>query len=314
MTPSSRLTRTHVLAIIGPTAVGKTAVAEDVALRRDGEIISADSMQVYRGMDIGTAKLPPSERKVPHWCVDLVEPGQPFSAALYQAEARAAIEDVSRRAKVPMVVGGSGLYVRAALDPLEFPGGEQTRNAVRAGYEAYAAQHGPEALYALLVKKDPKSAAVIHQNNTRRVLRALEMLDEGANYAEQRQGFSARDSIYDTTFIGLTMDRGALYKRIDLRVDAMIEAGLLDEVRALLDAGLRDALTARQAIGYKEFVPVVERGADLAEAVGAVKRASRRYAKRQLTWFRADPRVTWIDITDKSQAEATVAVLGALDW
>ena len=314
MTPSSASPRIHVLAVVGPTAVGKTAVAEDVALRRDGEIISADSMQVYKEMDIGSAKLPPSERKVAHWCVDLLEPGQPFSAALYQREARAAIEDVLRRGKLPMVVGGSGLYVRAALDPLEFPGGEQTNNAVRAGYEAYAAEHGPEALYALLVKRDPKSAAVVHQNNTRRVLRALEMLDEGASYAQQRQGFSARDSIYDTTFIGLTMDRGSLYKRIDLRVDAMIEAGLLEEVRALVDAGLRNALTARQAIGYKEFVPVVERGADLDDAIAAVKRASRRYAKRQLTWFRADPRVTWIDITDRSRAQATEAVLGAIDW
>jgi len=302
-----------VLAVVGPTAVGKTAVAEEVAVRLGGEVVSADAMQVYRGMDIGTAKPPVSERRVPYWCVDLVDPGEPFSAALYQQAARSAIADIAARSLVPVVAGGTGLYVRAAVDDLTFPAGDQAENHVRERYEAYAEQEGGRALHDLLSARDPESAALIHPNNTRRVVRALEMLDGGVPYAEQQKGFSARESVYETLLCGLTMDRGRLYARIEQRVDAMVEAGLLDEVAALLEAGLRDALTASQAIGYKEFVPVLEGGADLAEAVDAVKRATRRYAKRQLTWFRADPRIVWLSMDEMTPAEAADAVLGALD-
>jgi tRNA dimethylallyltransferase len=294
--------------------VGKTALAEELAVRLGGEIVSADSMQVYRGMDIGTAKPHADARRVPHWCLDLVEPGQPFSAAIFQRAARSAIADISGRGKLPVVAGGTGLYVRAALDPMDFPAGEQSNNPVRAGYEALAEANGPEALYALLLERDPESAAVIHQNNTRRVVRALEMLDDGVVYAVQREGFSARTSIYDARFIGLDMDRAQLYERIDARVDAMLEGGLLDEVQSLLDAGLRDAITATQAIGYKEFVPVLEQKSDLGQAVWAVKQASRRYAKRQLTWFRADPRIRWIDVTELTPAQIAEAAMGTLDW
>lgn len=294
--------------------MGKTALAEELAVRMDGEIVSADSMQVYRGMDIGTAKPPVLQRRVPYWCIDLVDPGQPFSVALYQAEARNAVADITGRAKLPVVVGGSGLYVRAALDSMAFPAGEQTSNAARASYEAYAEEYGPEALFALLEERDPASAAVIHRNNTRRVVRALEMLDGGMVYAHHREGFSDRTSVFDARIVGLTMDRELLYQRIDARVDAMVEAGLLDEIRGLLETGLRDALTAKQAIGYKEFVPVIEQGSDMGQALWAVKQASRRYAKRQLTWFRADPRVQWIDVTDMSLQHAAEAALGTLDW
>ena len=302
------------LAVVGPTASGKTALAEELALRLTGEIVSADSMQVYRGMDIGTAKPAFEQRRVPYWCVDLAEPGEPFSAALFQSAARAAIANISGRGALPIVAGGTGLYVRAALDPLDFPAGEQADNPSRAGYEAYAAEHGAEALHALLAERDPESAALVHPNNVRRVVRALEMLDEGVSYARQAEGFSARESVYDARFVGLTMEREALYARIDARVDAMMAAGLLGEVQGLLDSGLRVALTAAQAIGYKELVPVVEAGADLDEAVAAIKQASRRYAKRQLTWFRADPRVTWIDVTDLTLAEAADAAMCTLDW
>jgi len=305
---------TRVLAVVGPTASGKTALAEELAVRLPGEIVSADSMQVYRRMDIGTAKPAPADRGVPYWCLDLAEPGEPFSAALFQRAAREAIAAVSARSKLPIVVGGTGLYVRAALDPLEFPAGEQADNAVRARYEALAAERGPEALHALLAERDPESAALVHANNVRRVVRALEMLDEGLSYAHQSAGFSARRSIYNARFVGLTMERERLYARIDARVDAMMAAGLLGEVEELLESGLREALTAAQAIGYKELVPVVEDGADLEEAVAAIKRATRRYAKRQLTWFRADPRVAWIDVTELKLAEAADAAMGTLDW
>ena len=309
----AQASRIRVLAIVGPTGVGKTAVAEEVAVWLGSEVVSADSMQIYRGMDIGTAKPPVSDRRAPYWCLDLVNPGTPYSAALYQQAAREAIEDIAARSMVPILAGGTGLYVRAALDDLSFPAGDQTDNAVRRFYEEYAEEHGAPALYQLLVDRDPDSAAVVHQNNTRRVIRALEMLDGGIPYAEQRAGFSARASVYDAVFVGLAMARERLYQRIDARVDAMVGAGLLGEVEGLLEAGLRATLTASQAIGYKEFVPVVEGDVDLEDAVAAVKQATRRYAKRQLTWFRADPRVLWIGVDDDSVPRAASAALAALD-
>ena len=304
----------RVLAVVGPTGVGKTALAEELALRLSGEIVSADSMQVYRGMDIGTAKPAPEHRRVPYRCLDLVDPGEPFSAALYQQAARAAIADIATRGLLPIVAGGTGLYVRAALDAMEFPRGELADNPARDRYEAYAREQGPEALWAMLCERDPASARLLHANNVRRVVRALEMLDEGTSYAEKAAGFSRRESVYDARFIGLTMERDRLYARIDERVDEMVAAGLLGEVECLLDAGFRDALTAAQAIGYKELVPVVEGRAELGDALAAIKQATRRYAKRQLTWFRADPRIAWIDVTELSLFAAAHAAMGTLDW
>ncbi len=304
----------QVVAVVGPTAVGKTLVAEEIAVRLGGEIVSADSMQVYRGMDVGTAKPPAEARRVPYHCLDVVEPGQPFSAALYQTLARRSIEDAMARGRVPVVCGGTGLYVRAALDRMEFPPGEQHNNPSRERYEHYAREHGAEALHALLSSRDPDSAAAIHPNNTRRVVRALEMHDDGVSYATQKKGFSARKEFLATRYVGLTMERTALYRRIDARVDAMMEAGLLGEVEALLSRGLRQALTAQQAIGYKELVPVLEEGASLEEAVSSIKQATRRYAKRQLSWFRGDPRVSWVDVTESSLDGAVRAALEALDW
>jgi tRNA dimethylallyltransferase len=299
--------------VVGPTAVGKTALAEELAVRLGGEIVSADSMQLYRGMDIGTAKPAPSEQRVPYHCIDLVEPGEPFSAALFQTLARSAIDDITRRGSLPIVAGGTGLYVRAALDRMEFPRGELADNPTRERYERLAAENGPESLHALLAQRDPASAEAIHPNNVRRVVRALEMADEGTSYADQVAGFSTRESVYDARYVGLTIDRDVLYDRIDARVDRMMTMGLLGEVERLLKAGLRSALTATQAIGYKEFVPVIEDGADLDAAVSAVKQASRRYAKRQLSWFRADPRIAWIDVTGMTEEETVTAAIDALD-
>jgi tRNA dimethylallyltransferase len=302
-----------IIAVVGPTAVGKTAVAAELACRLGGEIVSADSMQIYRTMDIGTAKPAPAERPVPYHCLDLADPGEPFSAALYQVAARRAIDGILARGLTPVVCGGTGLYVRAALDRMEFPRGEQADNAVRDQYESYAAEHGSHALHALLASRDPESAAAIHPNNTRRVVRALEMLDQGVSYAEKRAGFSAREPYYDARYLGLTMERSRLYRHIDARVDEMIAAGLLGEVQRLLSQGLRDALTAQQAIGYKELVPVIESGYGLDEAVASIKQASRRYAKRQLTWFRADPRIVWLDVTESSPPKAADAAVETLD-
>lgn len=307
------MTNPHPIAIVGPTAVGKSAVAERVAARIGGEIVDADSMQVYRGMDIGTAKTPLSERLVPHHCLDLVEPGVPYSAALFQRDARDAIESVAARGGVPVIVGGTGLYVRAALDEFEFPAGELT-DATRRTLEERAGRIGPGALHAELETVDAASAALIHPNNVRRTIRALEMHASGRSYAEQASGFTRRATHYPgSRFVGLTAERSLLYSRIDSRVDMMLAGCLLAEVEALLRAGYRDALTAAQAIGYKELVPVVEGRTDLETAAAEIKQASRRYAKRQLTWFRADPRIAWVDVTGLSTEAATLAVLDLLE-
>ncbi len=304
----------RVAAIVGPTGVGKSAVAEDVALSLRGEIVSADSMQVYRGMDIGTAKVPISERRVPYHCIDLVAPGATYSAAVFQRDARRAIASCASRDVPPVVCGGTGLYVRAALDDLTFADGAQSDNTVRERYERIVSEQGPDALHTLLAERDPAAAAAIHPHNVRRVVRALEMHERGDPYGRRTAGLSRRQSIYDTVFVGLTMERARLYALIDERVDAMCDGGLIDEVRTLLAMGFRTALTSAQAIGYKELVPVVEGYADLDDAVDAIKRATRRYAKRQLTWFRADPRISWVDVTHLSHAERSEAVLAALHW
>ncbi|MDI6900368.1 MAG: tRNA (adenosine(37)-N6)-dimethylallyltransferase MiaA [Anaerosomatales bacterium] len=304
MTPADQIERTStmVLAVVGPTAVGKTALADRLAALAHGEVVSADSMQVYRGMDIGTAKPTAAERSVAYHCIDLVAPGEPYSAALFQRDARAAIDDIASRGRLPVLAGGTGLYVRAALDDMRFPRGE-LETETRDRLEALAAELGPEGIHDVLAQRDPDSAALIHPRNVRRTIRALEMAEQGVSYAEQAARFRERRALYDACLLGLDMDRDALYARIDARVDAMLAAGLLAEVERLLDAGYRDALTAAQAIGYKELVPVLEGAADLPDAVAAIKQASRRYAKRQLTWFRADPRVRWLDVTDSSPSE-----------
>ncbi len=300
-----------VVAIVGPTAVGKTDLAERLCVELGGEIVSADSMQVYRGMDVGTAKPAPPTR-VPYHCIDLVLPGEDYSAARFQRDARRAIEDARAREKFPVVAGGTGLYVRAAVDDLEFPPGH-AHTETRERLEREAGAEGAEAMHARLRELDPGSASLIHPNNTRRVIRALEMAEHGESYARMAERFRERRSVYPTTFVGLDMDRERLYRRIDERVDRMISEGLLDEVEDLLRAGLRDALTAAQAIGYKELVPVVEGDRPLEGAAEDIKRATRRYAKRQLTWFRRDPRVRWLDVTDLSPDEVLLEALRLLE-
>ena len=302
----------RIIAVLGPTASGKTAIAEELAVRLDGEIVSADSMQIYRGMDIGTAKPPASERQVPYHCIDLVDPGEPFSAALFQQVAREAIAGIVARGRVPIVAGGTGMYVRAALDDWSFPHGEQT-SPLRIELERLAEEVGAQAMHERLHASDPDSAGLIHPNNVRRTIRALEMAAEGTSYAAQASGFSRRASVYDTVFLGLNVDRDVLYRRIEDRVDAMVAAGLLGEVEDLLAAGFRSGLTASQAIGYKELVPVIEEGFPLPEALAAIKQATRRYAKRQLTWLRADPRIGWVDVTGGLVADGTRAILDLLE-
>lgn len=305
----SRLSgRYPVIAITGPTASGKSAVADAVALRLGTSVISADAMQVYRGMDIGTAKTPVADRPVPLLLVDVAEPDEAYSAALYQQDARKAIEDIDRAGRAPVLCGGTGLYLRAALDDMRFPHGE-LQDDRRSRYQELAETLGAEELHRLLAERDPESAACIHPNNVRRCVRALEMCDEGVSYARQKEGFSTPVAYYPTRWFALSMNRERLYRRIDQRVDQMIALGLVDEVKRLVDAGARDALTSRQAIGYKEIIQALDGELSMEDAIALVKQRSRRYAKRQLSWCRRDTRMVWIDMDSCSVDEAAQLIL-----
>lgn len=282
-----------VVCVQGATASGKSELAERVAAILGGEIISADSMQIYRGMDIGTAKVPASERAVAYHCIDILDPGEPYSAALFQHDARAAIEDIRLRGRLPIICGGTGFYVRAALDDMDFAPGD-TENPVRLKYMHMLEELGSDSLHELLGQRDPESAALIHPHNVRRVIRAFEMLEEGESYAERKRAFATLPARIPSIKLALDVERQMLYERIDKRVDVMIESGLVDEVRHLLDEGFHDGLTAPQAIGYKEIVAYLEGDITLDEAIAQVKQATRRYAKRQLSWLRRDSEIIWL--------------------
>lgn len=309
-----------VIAIVGPTASGKSAIAEELALRLGSSVVSADSMQVYRGMDIGTAKTPPAERKVPLLCVDIVDPQDTFSVAEYAVCAHRSIDElVDERKRTAVVCGGTGLYVRAALEDMQFPRGEQVNNPVRERYRKLAEEIGAQALHDRLRDVDPESAALIHPHNVRRVIRAFELHEQGLSYAEQHKGLHEYDFRRPTLMVGLDMPRDMLYERINARVDQMVERGLVDEVSSLVGKGLAQALTSRQAIGYKEIIEALSSSGDrdeaIASAIETIKTRSRRYAKRQLTWFRADPRVTWMPYhgEDPARAAGEILRLASLD-
>ncbi|WP_282208987.1 tRNA (adenosine(37)-N6)-dimethylallyltransferase MiaA [Parvibacter caecicola] len=297
-----------VVVIVGPTASGKSACAIEAAKLLDGEVISVDSMQVYRGMDIGTGKVAVEEREVPHWGLDLVNPGEPYSAALFQEYARRCIRDIADRGKTPILCGGTGFYVRAVIDDYRFPAGEQVDNPVRERYNRLLEAQGPQAVWNLLQQKDPGSAALIHPNNSKRVVRALELLEEGGSYQEQKEGLAHIPQAIPAVQVGLSVERPVLYQRIDQRVLQMLEQGLAEEVKGLLASGFREGLCAPQAIGYKEIVEALEGRATMDEAVAAIQQATRRYAKRQGTWFRRDGRINWIDATAASPSQLALQV------
>ena len=284
-----------IIIVSGPTASGKSDLAQQIALALDAEIISADSMQVYRGMDIGTGKVPVHERLVPHWGLDLVAPGEPYSVALFQDYARRKAAEIDGRGKRVILCGGTGLYIRGVIDGYEYPKGDQDHNPVRERYTDILAEVGAERLWEMLREKDAASAALIHPNNTKRVIRAFEMLAEGTTYAEQNERLHAIPQVVPARYLALSVEPDALIARINARVDAMVAAGLVAEVRGLLDSGLRGAITAPQAIGYKEIVAALDGKCSMDEAIEAIKLATRRYAKRQRSWLRGDTRVEWID-------------------
>lgn len=287
--------RNPVLAVVGPTASGKSALAIGLAKAYCGEVVGADSMQVYKGMDIGTAKVPFAKRVVPHHGIDLVDPGEPYSAALYQSYARNVFEDISDRGGTAVLCGGTGFYVRAAIDDYDFAEGEQVGNSVRDLYQAMLREKGPSAVWEVLRDADPESASKVHPNDSKRVIRALEMHEAGESYARRLEALGSVRQRIPAIFLGIGVDREVLNARIDRRVDAMREEGLVDEVEGLLARGFREGVTAKHAIGYKEVAAALEGKTSMDEAFVAIKTATRRYAKRQRTWFGGDPRVKWMD-------------------
>lgn len=286
------------LVIVGPTAVGKTELSLTLAKQLRGEIISADSMQVYQGMDIGTAKPTPEEQSaVPHHLIDVVKPGEPFSVADYQNLARQRISEIVARGHLPVMVGGTGLYVRAVIDPYNFIPAD-TDWALRERLRHQAAEAGLEALYYQLCCVDPVAAARIHQNDERRIIRALEVYQttgQPLSFWEQQGDQQAER--YDLQMFGLTRPREQLYQRINQRVEQMVAGGLIAEARQLLGQGLDERLIANQAIGYKELFSYLRGEESLEEALEKLRQTTRRYAKRQLTWFRADQRIKWLDVS-----------------
>ncbi len=295
----------RVLAVLGPTATGKSDLAVALAHRLGGEIVNADSMQLYAGMDIGTAKLPVAERQdVPHHLLDVWPLAKSAAVAEYQTRARSAITEIHARGHLPILVGGSGLYLRGALDDLDFPG---ENAAIRAGLYAALDEIGPEALHARLAEVDPVAAAAILPTNGRRIARALEVIElTGQPFMARMPGF---DSIYDTTQLGL--DRGDLDDRVELRVRRMVELGLLDEIRALLPLGLRESPTAGKALGYQQLLAVLdddgEVTGDLDDAIAQTVRGTLRFVRRQRRWFRRDPRVRWLDAASPDLLDQALA-------
>ena len=288
--------REKVAVIIGPTAVGKTKLSIDLAKALNGEIISGDSMQIYRTMDIGTAKVTKEEMDgIPHYMVDIKDPEDSFSVAEFQERVRKHIREITERGKLPIIVGGTGLYIQSVLFDYQFT--DDAGDAIyREQMEKLAQERGVEYVHEKLQEVDPESAERIHANNVRRVIRALEIFHTTGEKMSDQLEKQENELLYDVSLIGLTMDREMLYDRINLRVDLMMEQGLLEEVEGLYNRGIRDCQSI-QAIGYKEVYDYFENRVSLEEAVSQLKTNSRRYAKRQLTWFRNKMDVTWFDVT-----------------
>ena len=280
-----------VVAVVGPTAAGKSALSLELAHALDGEVVNADSMQLYRGMDIGTAKLTVDERHgVPHHVLDVWDVTEPASVAAYQALARAAVDGILARGRVPLLVGGSGLYVRAVLEEFEFPG---TDPDLRAELEAELAAHGPAPLYARLSAADPAAAARILPSNGRRIVRALEVITlTGRPFTAE---LPQPRPVYPALQLGVDLDPAVLDERIARRVDHMWAAGLVDEVRALAARGLRGGRTASRALGYQQVLRYLAGECREDDARAETVRATRRFVRRQRSWFRRDPRVGWLD-------------------
>lgn len=282
--------------LTGPTAVGKTKASIGLAKAVDGEIISADSMQVYRHMDIGSAKIKPEEMEgIPHHLIDVLEPDDEFHVVKFQQLAKKAMREIWERGHIPIVTGGTGFYIQALLYDIDFDENEK-EDACRKELEAYAKEHGAEALHEKLAFVDPASAEMIHPNNIKRVIRALEFYEQtGKRISEHNETQRQRESPYAFAYFVLTDDRAHLYERINRRVDQMIEEGLVNEVQALKDKGYTKQLVSMQGLGYKEILDYLDGNCTLEEAIYTIKRDIRHFAKRQLTWFKRERDVIWIN-------------------
>lgn len=285
--------------ITGPTAVGKTALSVQLAKKIGGEIISADSMQVYRHMDIGTAKIRPEEMEgVPHHLIDILDPTEEFNVVRFQALAKKALEDIYRRGHTPIIAGGTGFYIQALLYDVDFTETEEDP-ALRCRLEELAEKEGAEALHARLCQVDPEAAEAIHAHNVKRVVRALEFYAQtGKKISEHNETERAKSSPYQFYYYVLTTDRTVLYDRINRRVDRMMEDGLVSEVEKLLAMGCRRDSVAMQGLGYKEMIAFLDGETELPEAVSILKRDTRHFAKRQLTWFRREREVRFLNLPD----------------
>ncbi|MDO5410229.1 MAG: tRNA (adenosine(37)-N6)-dimethylallyltransferase MiaA [Lachnospiraceae bacterium] len=282
--------------LTGPTAAGKTALSIKLAKQIQGEIISADSMQVYRRMDIGSAKITSEEMEgVPHHLIDVLEPEEEFNVVVFQQLARRAMEEIYERNHIPIIVGGTGFYIQAILNDIAFT---ETENdgAYRQQLEQQAKEGGAQKLHEQLAEVDPKAALEIHPNNIKRVIRALEFYKEtGTRISEHNEEQRKKDSPYNFAYFVLNMDRQRLYERIDLRVDQMLLDGLLEEVKHLKEEGCHADMVSMQGLGYKEILSYLQGECSLEEAVYILKRDTRHFAKRQLTWFRREREVCWIE-------------------
>ncbi|WP_270181915.1 tRNA (adenosine(37)-N6)-dimethylallyltransferase MiaA [Alkalihalobacillus sp. CinArs1] len=286
--------------VLGPTAVGKTKTSIELAKALNGEVISGDSMQIYRGMDIGTAKVTESEMEgIPHHLIDIKEPTENFSVAEFQELATNLVREINERGKVPIIAGGTGLYVKAVTHQYSFSEVKEDE-AYRRKLERIANEEGPVAFHSRLKDIDPKSYDSIHPNNIRRVIRALEVHHVTGKPVSASKDSQPEHSPYHLVNVGLTMDRDTLYHRINKRVDLMMEEGLLEEARTLYDQGVRNCQSI-QAIGYKEIYRYIEGKVSYEDAVDELKQNSRRYAKRQLTWFRHQMDIDWFDMTENRE-------------
>lgn len=303
--------RKTIVAIVGPTAVGKTQLSIEIAKRFNGEVISGDSMQVYKQFDIGTAKILPEEMQgIPHHLLDIREPHEEYSAADFKKHVEVLVEEITSKGRLPIIVGGSGLYIQSALFDYNFPDikrdekrTEELMNQVR--------EEGIEEIYHRLELIDPEQAKKIHPNNHRRVIRALEIYETTGKTKTDWEKDQTIETPYDIIFIGLEMERETLYSEINKRVDLMFENGLLEEVTNLHQQGLKDT-QAMKAIGYKEFIDYLEGREELSEAIDKLKQNSRRYAKRQYTWFRNKLTIDWYTVTPHDKEERFKMILNKL--
>lgn len=305
-------TRRKVLVLLGPTAVGKTKLSLKLAETYGAEIISGDSMQVYRGMDIGTAKITTEEMNgIPHHLIDIHDPQDAYSVAEFQEQGARLIEEISARGKLPFIVGGTGLYIESLCYGFRFSEAVADE-AFRSEQEAYAEEHGAEALHAKLAAVDPASAARLHPNDRRRIIRALEIHHQTKDTLSASLEGQKKESPYDLCLIGLTMDRKILYQRIEDRIDQMLAEGLVQEVEGLLKQGYTRNLVSMQGLGYKEIAAYLEGETTLDEAVTLLKRDTRRFAKRQLSWFRHMKEIQWIDDFNEQNFSENFAKIRAI--